>query len=58
VARITTLELWTKQRNPEGKKFFAGNGISQFVDSESPLSIGLQNCTMAKKVQTGLHPEV
>jgi hypothetical protein len=41
LARITTPELWTKQKNPE-RKIFPGNGISQFVDSESPLSIGLQ----------------
>jgi hypothetical protein len=29
------------RRTPK-EKFFVGNGISQFVDSESPLSIGLQ----------------
>jgi hypothetical protein len=29
------------RRTPK-ENFFAGNGISQFVDSESPLSIGLQ----------------
>jgi hypothetical protein len=28
------------RRTPK-ENFFAGNGISQFVDSESPLSIGL-----------------
>jgi hypothetical protein len=41
VARLTTPGFWTKQKNPE-KNFFTGNGISQFVDPESPLSIGLQ----------------
>jgi hypothetical protein len=41
VARFTAPELWTKQKNPE-RNFFAGNGISQSVDPESPLSIGLQ----------------
>jgi uncharacterized phage infection (PIP) family protein YhgE len=29
-------------REPSKENFFAGNGISHFVDSESPLSIGLQ----------------
>jgi predicted ribosome quality control (RQC) complex YloA/Tae2 family protein len=29
-------------RRAPKENFFAGNGISQFVDSESPLSIGLQ----------------
>jgi hypothetical protein len=29
-------------REPPKENFFAGNGISHFVDSESPLSIGLQ----------------
>jgi hypothetical protein len=29
------------RRTPK-ENFFVGNGISQFVDSESPLSIGLQ----------------
>jgi hypothetical protein len=29
------------RRTPK-ENFFAGNGISQFVDSKSPLSIGLQ----------------
>jgi hypothetical protein len=29
-------------RGPPKENFFAGNGISHFVDSESPLSIGLQ----------------
>jgi hypothetical protein len=29
-------------RRPPKENFFAGNGISHFVDSESPLSIGLQ----------------
>jgi DNA-directed RNA polymerase beta subunit len=29
-------------RKTPKENFFAGNGISQFVDSESPLSIGLQ----------------
>jgi hypothetical protein len=29
-------------REPPKENFFAGNGVSHFVDSESPLSIGLQ----------------
>jgi hypothetical protein len=41
VTRITTPELWTKRRTPK-EIFFTGNGISQFVDPELPLSIGLQ----------------
>jgi flagellar capping protein FliD len=28
-------------REPLKENFFAGNGVSHFVDSESPLSIGL-----------------
>jgi hypothetical protein len=40
------------------ENFFAGSGISQFVDSESPLFHRAANCTMATKVQTGLSPEV
>jgi hypothetical protein len=31
-----------KIEEPPKEKFFAGNGISQFVDPESPLCIGLQ----------------
>jgi hypothetical protein len=41
VARLTAPEFWTKHKNPK-RKFLRGNGISQFVDPESPLSIGLQ----------------
>jgi hypothetical protein len=41
VAGVTAPELWANKRTPE-RKLFAGNGISYFVDSESPLSIGLQ----------------
>jgi hypothetical protein len=48
LARITTPELWTKQKNPE-RIFFAGNGISQFMDPESPLSIGLQTAPWPPK---------
>jgi hypothetical protein len=40
VARIATSELWASKRTPK-ENFFAGNRISHFVDSESPLSIGL-----------------
>jgi hypothetical protein len=29
-------------RDPPKENFFAGNGVSHFVDSESPLSVGLQ----------------
>jgi DNA-directed RNA polymerase beta subunit len=28
------------------ENFFTGNGISQFIDSESPLSIGLQTAPL------------
>jgi hypothetical protein len=48
VARIATSELWTNKKTPE-KNFFAGNGISQLVDSESPLSIGLQTALWPPK---------
>jgi hypothetical protein len=36
------------RRTPK-KNFFAGNGISQFVDSESPLYIGLQTAPWPPK---------
>jgi hypothetical protein len=36
------------RRTPK-ENFFAGNGISQFVDSESPLSIGLQTAPWPPK---------
>jgi hypothetical protein len=36
------------KRTPK-EKFFAGNGISQFVDPESPLSIGLQTAPWPPK---------
>jgi hypothetical protein len=39
------------------ENFFVGNGISQFVDPESPLN-RVANCTMATKVQTCLSPEI
>jgi hypothetical protein len=34
---------------PPKENFFAGNGISHFVDSESPLSIGLQTAPWTPK---------
>jgi hypothetical protein len=48
LARVTTPELRTKQKNPE-IKIFAGNGISKFVDPESTLSIGLQTAPWPPK---------
>jgi hypothetical protein len=36
-------------REPPKENFFAGNGISHFVDSESPLSIGLQTAPWPPK---------
>jgi hypothetical protein len=36
------------RRTPK-EKIFVGNGISQFVDSESPLSIGLQTAAWPPK---------
>jgi hypothetical protein len=36
------------RRTPK-EKIFVGNGISQFVDSESPLSIGLQTAPWPPK---------
>jgi hypothetical protein len=36
------------RRTPK-ENFFAGNGISQFVDSESPLSIGMQTAPWPPK---------
>jgi hypothetical protein len=36
------------RRTPK-ENFFAGNGLSQFVDSESPLSIGLQTAPWLPK---------
>jgi hypothetical protein len=36
------------RRTPK-ENFFAGNGISRFVDSESPLSIGLQTAPWPPK---------
>jgi hypothetical protein len=37
-----------KRRTPK-ENFFTGNGISQFVDPESPLSIGLQTAPWPPK---------
>jgi hypothetical protein len=37
-----------KRRTPK-ENFFTGNGISQFVDPESPLSIGLQTALWPPK---------
>jgi hypothetical protein len=48
LARVTTPELRTKQKNPE-RNFFMGNGTSQFVDPESTLSIGLQTAPWPPK---------
>jgi hypothetical protein len=47
------------RRNPK-ENFFAGNGISQFLDTESPLSIGLQTTpwSMATKVHTSISPKI
>jgi hypothetical protein len=39
------------RRTPK-ENFFTGNGISQFVDSESPLSIGLQTAPWPPKSKT------
>jgi hypothetical protein len=36
-------------REPPKENFFVGNGISHFVDSESPLSIGLQTAPWSPK---------
>jgi hypothetical protein len=36
-------------RGTSKENFFAGNGISQFVDPESPLSIGLQTAPWPPK---------
>jgi hypothetical protein len=36
-------------RRPPKENFFTGNGISHFVDSESPLSIGLQTALWPPK---------
>jgi hypothetical protein len=36
-------------REPPKENFFAGNGVSHFVDSESPLSIGLQTAPWPPK---------
>jgi hypothetical protein len=44
------------RRTPK-ENFFAGNGISQFVDPESTLH-RVANCTMATKVQTSLSPKI
>jgi hypothetical protein len=44
------------KRTPK-ENFFVGNGISQFVDPDSPLN-WVANCTMAAKVQATLSPEV
>jgi hypothetical protein len=41
-------EFWTKQKNPK-RNFFACNGISQFMDPESSLSIGLQTAPWPPK---------
>jgi hypothetical protein len=48
VARLTTPEFWLKQKNLE-RKFLRGYGISQIVDPESPLSIGLQTAPWLPK---------
>jgi hypothetical protein len=47
------------RRTPK-KNFFTGNGISQFLDTESPLSIGLQTTpsSMATKVHTSISPGI
>jgi hypothetical protein len=39
------------RRTPK-ENFFTGNGISQFVDSESPLSIGLQTAPWPPKFKS------
>jgi hypothetical protein len=41
MARFAIPELWPAQKNPK-RKFLHGNGISQFTDPGSPLSVGLQ----------------
>jgi hypothetical protein len=41
VARLTTPDSSQNIRTPK-ENFLTSNGISQFVDTESPLSIGLQ----------------
>jgi hypothetical protein len=48
MAGLTTPELWSVQRNPE-RNIFTGNGISQFVDPETPLYIGLQTAPWPSK---------
>jgi hypothetical protein len=39
----------SQNRRTPKENFFAGNGISQFVDPESPLSIGLQTAPWPPK---------
>jgi hypothetical protein len=51
LARITTPELWTKQKNPE-RNFFRGKWNLAVVDSESPLSIGLQTAPWPPKFKS------
>jgi hypothetical protein len=48
MARLTTPEFWTNRRTPK-ENFFTHNGIPQFVDPESPLSIGLQTVPWPSK---------
>jgi FtsZ-binding cell division protein ZapB len=43
------LQNYRPNRRTTKEIFFAGNGISQFVDSESPLSIGLQTAPWPPK---------
>jgi hypothetical protein len=43
-------------RTPK-ENFFAGNGISQFMDPESPLSIGLQTASWPPKFKP-VSPEI
>jgi hypothetical protein len=44
------------RRTPK-ENFFAGNGISQFMDPESPLSIGLQTASWPPKFKP-VSPEI
>jgi hypothetical protein len=45
------------KRTPK-ENFFAGNGISQFMDPESPLSIGLQTATGHQSLNQSLSQNI
>jgi hypothetical protein len=57
MARVTTPELWTNQKNPESN-FFREKQNLTVRGSLITIIHRPANCTMATKVQTSFSPEV